>query len=335
MMTKTTLSDGRRTRPRFAAPTPTPPKFLIGTIEQSENHSTPSKQTTNPNPNGHKSRFSRPPQRLADSRISIPRPSSGLIPFAQLYPRKLSGLSQSLGFTPLAQLHPRKAVTPLPAFFSYRWPPAGVFEVLATSRSLLGLVPLVQPYPRKPLVSGVLQRNGGAPYASLPFALVHPRNEQSARARSAAPPKTPAGARRYENRPLACPGSPEAQAPLDDFFLVTRHAPLITEILIANLELEFRLCHSRLSLLKISNRKYFAIFYSDLLLSREKSGRPKTSDRAIVATGIRAGSCSGFSRISAHRLRIASCGRPSLCGVAEGAAGIRTQSTRSYRVRAC
>ena len=31
MMTKTTLSDGRRTRPRFAAPTPTPPKFLIGT----------------------------------------------------------------------------------------------------------------------------------------------------------------------------------------------------------------------------------------------------------------------------------------------------------------
>ena len=102
MMTKTTLSDGRRTRPRFAAPTPTPPKFLIGTddparigilpvlrregsdqqeskgfgwdpaktlrmaeppefligtIEQSENHSTPAKQTTNPNPNGTKYAF--------------------------------------------------------------------------------------------------------------------------------------------------------------------------------------------------------------------------------------------------------------------------------------
>ncbi len=105
MMSTTTLSDGGRTRPRFAAPTPTPPRFLIGTddparigilsdqreskgfgwdpaktlrmaeppefligtIDQSENHSTPSKQPTNPNPNGHKTRFSRQPRRLAVS----------------------------------------------------------------------------------------------------------------------------------------------------------------------------------------------------------------------------------------------------------------------------
>jgi hypothetical protein len=105
MMTKTILSDGRHTRPRFAAPTPTPPKFLIatddparigilsdqreskgfgwdpaktlrmaeppkfliGTFQQSKNHSTPSKQTTNPNPNSNKTRVSRPPLRIADS----------------------------------------------------------------------------------------------------------------------------------------------------------------------------------------------------------------------------------------------------------------------------
>ena len=127
MMTKTTLSDGRRTRPRFAAPTPTPPKFLIGTIEQSENHSTPSTQTTNANPNGHKSRFSRPPQRLAILEVS--RPLSGLVP--------------------LAQPHPRKHLTPLPAAFLYRWPPAGVFEALATSRPSSGLVPIVYPERRR------------------------------------------------------------------------------------------------------------------------------------------------------------------------------------------
>ena len=54
--------------------------------------------------------------------------------------------------------------------------------------------------------------------------------------------------------------------------------------LIANLELEFRLTHTKLSPLRISNRKYFAVFYSDLLHRREKSGRPTTSDRAVVAT---------------------------------------------------
>jgi hypothetical protein len=105
MMTKTTLSDGRRTRPRFAAPTPTPPKFLIGTIEQSENHSTPSKQTTNPNPNGHTTALS-----------GISRPLSGLVPLAQTHPRDFASpwriavllISRpSSGLAPLALAHPR------------------------------------------------------------------------------------------------------------------------------------------------------------------------------------------------------------------------------------
>ncbi len=143
MMTKTTLSDGRRTRPRFAAPTPTPPKFLIGTddparigilpvlrregsdqreskgfgwdpaktlrmaeppkfligtIEQSENHSTSAKQTTYPNPNGHKTRFSPPPRRLADSpqqsrHPRISRPWSGLVPL--VYPERRRAIPAS------------------------------------------------------------------------------------------------------------------------------------------------------------------------------------------------------------------------------------------------
>src|SRR5580704_10885715 len=155
MMTRTTLSDGRRTRPRFAAPAPTRPKFLIATFEQPKNHSTPSKQTTNPNPNRNKTRLLRPPRRIADSpwrfaapEISRPRPLFGLIPIAQLHPRKPSGLSRSLGLTPFAQPHPRNAVTPLFALFLHRWPPAGVFEVLPTSRPLFSLAPLAQPHPR-------------------------------------------------------------------------------------------------------------------------------------------------------------------------------------------
>ena len=171
--------------------------------------------------------------------------SLGFTPFAQPHPRKPSGLSQSHVFTPFAQRHPRNAVTPLPAAFSYRWlvlryegPPAGVFEVLSTSRPLFGLEPLVYPegrralihprnsqsaqvrsaerpkspagcrlyknplapaHPREPLVSGVLQSNVGTSYTSLPFALLYPRNEQSGRARSAETSKTPARCRPYEN----------------------------------------------------------------------------------------------------------------------------------------
>ena len=327
MMTKTTLSDGRRTRPRFAAPTPTPPKFLIGTIDQSENHSTPSQQTTYPNPNGHKTRFSHPPQRIALCRIS--RPPSGLVPLAQPHPRKktsgrgfipsvnsrqtsspplapihprnlgspqrtrlphpprrialspwrnsASAMSRRFSsLVPLAQPHPRNAVTPLPAVPLYRWPPAGVFEVLATPRPLFGLLPLAQPHPRKPSglsqsldstpfaqphprnavtplpavflyrwpPAGVLQalKTSGLLFGLIPFAQLHPRNEQSAQARSAETSKTPAGGRRYKNPSLACPGYRSAQAPRGNFFLVTRHLSLVTEI---------------------SNRKYFAIFYSD------------------------------------------------------------------------
>jgi hypothetical protein len=317
MMTKTTLSDGRRTRPRFAAPTPTPPKFLIGTIEQSENHSTPSKQTTNPNPNRHKTRFSRPPRRLADSpwrnaAPGISRPPSGLAPNALTHPRKPLGLSRSLDFTPFAQPHPRKPLTPLPAVFSYRWPPAGVLEVLSTSRPLSGLAPIVYPegrraspasrraqphprkktsgrgfipsiidrqtifpqlaliHPRKPLVSGVLQGNGGASYASLPFALVHPRNKRRARSRSAGKSKTPAGCRRYKNPFLIVTPRLEIATtarktnkmqnsnryktavlpppPIDAIRRSTDAAsPPPLKILIANLELEFRLTHTKVS----------------------------------------------------------------------------------------
>jgi hypothetical protein len=97
------------------------------------------------------------------------RPLSGLAPLAQPHPRKLSGLSRSLDFTPFAQPHLRNAVTPLPALLSYRWPPAGVFQVLPTSRPLSGLVPLAQPHPRKP--SGLSQSLG-----LTPFALPHLRN---------------------------------------------------------------------------------------------------------------------------------------------------------------
>ena len=142
MMTKTTLSDGRRTRPRFAATTPTPPKFLIATFQQSKNHSTPSKQTTNPNPNSNKTRLLRPGRPRGIALLRISRPLSGLLPivspegrraqphprkktsgrgfipsinasqssslpFAQPHPRKPSRLSQSLGFTPFARPHPR------------------------------------------------------------------------------------------------------------------------------------------------------------------------------------------------------------------------------------
>jgi len=210
-MTKTTLSDGRRTRPRFAAPTPTPPKFLIATFEQPKNHSTPSKQTTNPNPNSNKTLLLRPGRPCGTALLRISRPLSGLLPFAQPQPRKPSGLSQSLGLTPFAQPHPRKpsglsqslgltpfarphlrnAVTPLPALFLYRWPPAGVFQVLPTSRPPSSLTPLAQP---------------------------HPRNEQSAGARSAETSKTPARCRRHKNQPLALTFALEA--PLATAFLI-------------------------------------------------------------------------------------------------------------------
>jgi hypothetical protein len=114
MMTKTILSDGRRTRPRFAATTPTPPKFLIATFEQPKNHSTPSKQTTNPNPNSNKTLLLRPGRPCGTALLRISRPLSGLVPLvypggrrAQPHPRKLSGLSQWLGSIPLARPHPR------------------------------------------------------------------------------------------------------------------------------------------------------------------------------------------------------------------------------------
>ena len=63
MMTKTTLSDGRRTRPRFAAPTPTPPKFLIETprLEIAVSGRKTSKMQ---NPNRDKMGVFYPPQRL-------------------------------------------------------------------------------------------------------------------------------------------------------------------------------------------------------------------------------------------------------------------------------
>jgi len=72
--------------------------------------------------------------------------------------------------------------------------------------------------------------------------------------------------------PFACPEPRRAQPHPRKPFLATRHSlaqrrntadegPLTTEILIANLELEFRLTHRKIISLKISNRKKIAIFY--------------------------------------------------------------------------
>ena len=250
-MTKTTLSDGRRTRPRFAAPTPTPPKFLIGTIEQSENHSTPSKQTTNPNPNGHKSRFSRPPWPIAASpcRTHLPRP-----------PWRIALSSWRI------------------AASGFKWH-------------------------RRPAAGGTWKRRL--------CALAKPRIPRIAHT----------GSKWHRHSCLcavAAPGIPR---------IAITVASLPFEILIANLELEFGLTHTKLSPLRISNRKYFAVFHSDLLHRREKSGRPTTSDGVVVATGIRLGFSSGFSRAFGHRLQVAPCGRPPLCGVAEE----RQESDRNQR----
>ncbi len=207
MMAKTTLSDGRRTRPRFAASAPTPPKFLIGTddparigilpvlrregsdqreskgfgwdpaktlrmaqppefligtIDQSENHSTPEKQTTYPNPNGHKTRFSirrsasHFPHRATLASV-MSRRFPSLVPLAQPHPRKLSRLRQSLGPTPLAQLHPRNLDSPQRTRLPH--PPQRI-AVLVMSRPPSSLLPLAQPYPRK--------KTSGRGFASSP-----------------------------------------------------------------------------------------------------------------------------------------------------------------------
>jgi hypothetical protein len=50
-------------------------------------------------------------------------------------------------------------------------------------------------------------------------------------------------------------------AVLIQFLRATDRGSRATEILIANLELEFRSTHRKISPLRISNRKYFAIFY--------------------------------------------------------------------------
>ena len=73
---------------------------------------------------------------------------------------------------------------------------------------------------------------------------IHPAHKSCAP--SAKKPETPDGGQRYGIL-LRLP------------FLVTSHSPLVTEILIANLELEFRLTHRKISPLRISNRKFFAI----------------------------------------------------------------------------
>ena len=267
-------------------------------------------------------------------------------------------------------------------------------DVSTIPRPSSGLVPIAcpelrraQPHPREPLVSGVLQSNVGTSYASLPFALLHPRNKQSGRARSAERSKTPARCRRYENpllivtprleiaattsksntmqnsnrykmrvlhppwrmcvlpppqtgalrRSANAAAAPHLKtlianarlefnlshskenplqisnrermtvsqsrfrAPAQEGRRITIRASKVKlrfesryssfqlrasslQNLIANLELEFRLTHTKLSPLRISNRKYFAVFYADLLHRREKSGRPTTSDGGVVAT---------------------------------------------------
>jgi hypothetical protein len=123
---------------------------------------------------------------------------------------------------PLTQPHPRNLVS------------RQRNVIFGISKRWLALIPLALIYPRKPWVSGVLQRNGGASYASLPFEQPHPRNEQSARARSAETSKTPAGcpsclrtSRRYKNPALACPELRRAPLHSRKLFSVTRHSPVL------------------------------------------------------------------------------------------------------------
>src|SRR3984957_1665520 len=101
------------------------------------------------------------------------------------------------------------------------------------------------------------------------------------------------------------------------------------EILIANLELEFRLTHTKISPLRISNRKYSTIFYPDFVTQKGEIQKAHDENGVVVATAIRTGFCLGFSRAVGHKLRIASCGRPSLCGVAEEGQAEREQRDRA------
>src|SRR3984957_20471079 len=101
------------------------------------------------------------------------------------------------------------------------------------------------------------------------------------------------------------------------------------EILIANLELEFKLSHTKLSPLKISNRKYSTIFYPDFVTQKGEIRKAHDENGVVVATAIRAGFCSGFSRTAGHKLQIASCGRPSFCGVTEEGQAEREQRDRA------
>ena len=90
--------------------------------------------------------------------------------------------------------------------------------------------PLAQPYPRKPFAPFV----NGREAKSVPLAQPHPRNRFVA---------------------------------LIQFLRATDRGSRATEILIANPELEFRSTHRKISPLRISNRKYLAIFH---LISRPR-----------------------------------------------------------------
>ena len=134
----------------LAQPHPRKPSGLSQSID-----STPFAQ---PHPRNldspQRTRLPHPPRRIALCRISRPRPLFGLIPFAQLHPRKktsgrgfipsvnsrqtsspplapihprkLSRLRQSLGLTPLAQLHPRNLDSPQRTRFSRTAPPRAI-----------------------------------------------------------------------------------------------------------------------------------------------------------------------------------------------------------------
>ncbi len=82
------------------------------------------------------------------------------------------------------------------------------------------------------------------------------------------------------------PAQPHSRSP----FPATSHPPLATEVLIANLELEFHLTHRKLSPLRISNRKFSPIFRLTPQFRRPSlmpsSGRgliPSENDRGIVS----------------------------------------------------
>ena len=196
---------------------------------------------------------------------------SSLVPLAQPHPRKPSGLRQSIDSTPFAQPHPRNLDSPQRTRLPH--PPRRIALCrISRPRPLFGLIPFAQLHPRKKTSGrGFIPSVNSRQTNSLPTCADSPAQASGV------------GCARNERRgvvcfPTACAGSPAQQAQracalcsnvknagesrryknplaqphLRKPFLVTRHLSLITEFLIANLELEFGLTHTKLGTLEIS-----------------------------------------------------------------------------------